>query len=203
NLQSEHEALQEEATQLEQDLQEANSRIANVNSELAQVQSELTEARRIIDTRQREAAQLEEEAARIRRELVAEKRRADELAESLESDDAEALRANVRELELALLRTEQELQNIATQTPTPETEDAEQRIVLRGEVTEVSDDGTYLVINIGESAGAQNGGIVMLRRGPQYIGRARITEVRNDVSIAELMTGSSNVQAGDYAITLN
>lgn len=202
-LQSEHEELQKDATQLEKDLQEANSRISNLNSELAQVQSELTEARRTIDTRQREAAQLEEEAARIRRELVAEKQRADELKESLESEDAETLRANVRELELALLRTEQELQNLGSQAPTPETTEADPRVVLRGSVTEVGEDGTYLIINIGKSEGANENGIVMLRRGPKYIGRARITEVRNDVSIAELMPGSSDVQAGDQAITLN
>lgn len=203
SLKSEHEELQEEAETLSSNLQEEKSRANNLNSELKQVRKELDEAKKTISDRKRESEKLEAEAAEIRRQLMAEKQRADELSESLEGEDAEALRASVRELERQLLRTEQELQNLGSRQPTVEEEKEDRKTVLRGSVKNAGENSAYIIIDLGETDGVHANATVMLRRGPKYIGRARISEVRNDESIAELLSSSTPVQQGDQAITLN
>ncbi len=200
-LRGEHETLQEEAAQLTTALEESQARANTLENQLAQTRRELAEATRAADAREREAETLRQERARIQQELIAEKERAQQLANTLESEDAAKLRAHIARLEEQLIRTNEQLQNI--DTASSQQADGQGRAVLRGEVTEVSDQSAYIVIDLGSVHGARENATVMLRRGPTYVGRARISDVRDNVSIAELLPGTNNVRTGDQAVTLN
>lgn len=199
NLQSEHETLQEEAGNLRTSLDDAQARATNLQNQLTQVRQELAEANKTLNTRQEEAESLKAEAARIRRELLDERKRVTNLEETLESEDAAALRASIRQLEQQLLQTERQIQTVE-----PSQNGEEQgRVVLRGQVTEVGDQSAYIVIDLGATDGARENATVMIRRGPRYVGRAQIRDVKEDASVAEVMPGASSVETGDQAITLN
>lgn len=205
-VRGEHEELQETAAALTRDLEETQARATNLENQLTQARRELAEANQAITTRDREAAALKSEATRIRRELLDERARLTELEQNLESEDSGALRDSIRQLEEQLLARERQLQemggtdNATASTQSPEAPRAE---VLRGKVTEVGDGSAFVVIDLGSEAGVRPNSSVMIRRGPRYVGRATIREVKENTSVAEVSPGADRIQAGDMAVTLN
>jgi cell shape-determining protein MreC len=61
-----------------------------------------------------------------------------------------------------------------------------------------------VVLDVGEAAGAKEGGIVMVRRGDKLIGKAKIITVEANRSVANLMSdwkqGDVAVAAGDSVL---
>lgn len=199
----ENEALGAEVASLEENLEETRANATRLNNQLTQVRRELEQATQAITAREREAETLRTDAAQIRRQLLEERNRVSQLEESLEAEDAAELRASIQELEHQLLLTEQQLQTMGDPRAAPRDEREERtRRVIRGEVAEIGEAG-FILLNIGAENGVRENSSVMIRRGPQYIGRATVAEVQDNISIAQVQTGMGRVRTGDLAITLD
>jgi len=51
--------------------------------------------------------------------------------------------------------------------------------------------GDHLVVTIGKSDGVQEGDLLFVRRGPEYVGQLRILRVYDDTSLCESAAGSA------------
>lgn len=204
-VEGERDGLTTEVATLNEDLEEATANANRLDSQLTQVRRELQQATQAINARDQEAESLRADAAQIRRQLLEERTRVGELQDSLENEDAEALRASIRNLEQQLIRTEQELQIVGSPNAVAATNQPQEiaRKIIRGEVIEVAPDSPYILLNIGAEEGVRSESSVMIRREARYIGRAVISEVNDGASIAELQTGAEAVQPGDFAVTLD
>jgi DNA repair exonuclease SbcCD ATPase subunit len=204
--QNERQQVQEQATTLGAQVEELQANNSTLENQLVRVRQELAQATQIITAREQESAALKADADRIRRDLLAERNRIAQLEANLEEQDADALRSSIRELERQLLTTEQRLQTLQ-QTDPQHAEQLEQheetRQALRGAVTEVGAQSSFVLINLGSNDGVRANSPVMIRRGARYIARANVTEVHEDVSVARVAPGAARIQPGDVVITLN
>lgn len=200
----EREELQEEVESLSEDLRETQARATNLDNQLTRVRQELREATQTISDREEETEDLRAEATRIRRELLAERTRAGELEETLEEEDVAELRSSIQQLERQLLETERQIQTADESSASAQEEgDQTRRQAIRGQVTEVGPQSAFIMLNIGREDGVRENSTVMIRRGPQYIGRATISRVQDDAAMAEIRSGTEEVRSGDIATTLN
>lgn len=204
-LEEERDALQTEIAEIEETLQESEANSQQLQNQLAQVRQELEAANAAISARDQEAERLRAEAANIRRQLLDERTRAAEAQETLGTEEGAQMRATIEALERQLIETENQLQTLGATPAAAETETPEKprREIIRGEVVEVASDSGYILLNIGANAGVRQDSSVMIRRGPQYIGRAVVAEVHEDSAIAEVRSDAKKVLPGDRALTLN
>jgi chromosome segregation ATPase len=200
---------QEAQTQVETlttQVEEAQAQNNTLQNQLVRTRQELAQAQQLISTREQEAEALRADANRIRRDLLAERNRIAELQQNLDEQDSAALRTSIRELERQLRETELRLQDLQQDDPQyvaqPDRREAP-REALRGEVTEVGPQSAFVLLNIGSLDGVRENAPVMIRRGGRYIGRANVTEVHDEISVARVAPGTGRIRAGDIAVTSN
>lgn len=186
-------------------LTESQARANRLDTQLVQVRRELEQAVQAASAREREAETLRADATQIRRQLLEERSRVSQLQETLEAEDVAALQASIRNLERQLLETERDLQTAATDAEGSPSDapEAPPVPIIRGEVSEVAPESPFVLLNIGSAAGVRSDSSVMIRRGSRYIGRAVVSELNDNSSVAELQPGASKPRAGDFAVTLN
>lgn len=146
-----------------QSLSAANRRIAELDTAILQSKSQLTLS-------QENVSLLNGEIAGLRREQEALLRRLGEIAvlkSQLES----------REQELALLRNQTGPDGRPVQVSTP----GDLRSVMA-----VGPDNSFVITNLGVKAGARKGSRLLIRRGTEFIGTALISDVLEDLSIAQI-----------------
>lgn len=203
----ERQKFEEQSNALTGEVKELESKSQSLDNQLTRVRQELAEAKKVISTREEEAKDLQSEAGRIRRELLEERNRVAQLQENLSEEDSAALRGSIQALERQLLDTERRLQTIQTQSPEEvaqtNTTKAPAKPTLRGEVTDVGPDSSFIVINLGSNKGVEENSSIMLSRGSRFVARGKVVEVREEVSVARITSGGNPVLAGDSAITLN
>lgn len=205
-VRNEREELQEQVETLSDQIEESQARNNALETQLTRVRQELAQASQIISTREEEAEDLRSEASRIRRELLEERNRIAELQQSLDEDGSDELRQRARELERQLLETERRLESIEEADPAEVAQQErkeERRQTIRGQVTEVGPQSAFVLLDIGAAEGVRENSPVMIRRGARFIGRAHVTEVHDDVSVARVAPGADSPRAGDVAVTLN
>lgn len=206
SAETEREEVREQLAATESDLEEAEARAASLENQLTRVRQQLEQASEVISAREEESQNLQTEAARIRRELLDERNRVAQLQESIDEQDASAMQSNVQQLEQQLLETERRLQEMQQQSAEQQAsapQGQERPESLRGEVTDVGDRSAFVVIDLGAEDGVERDTSILIRRGGRFIGRATVSEVHDDVSVARVLPGSSNVRRGDIAITLD
>lgn len=75
---------------------------------------------------------------------------------------------------------------------------------LKGQIAAVDPQWGFIVLDVGETQGAKERGIVMVRRGDQLVGKARIVTVEPDRSIANILPSwqqpGTEVQVGDSVL---
>jgi len=75
---------------------------------------------------------------------------------------------------------------------------------LKGQISAVDPQWNFVVLDVGETQGAKERGIVMVRRGDKLVGKARIVSVEPNRSIANLLTKwqqpGTEVQVGDVIL---
>lgn len=75
---------------------------------------------------------------------------------------------------------------------------------LKGEISAVDPQWKFVVLNVGETQGAKERGIVMVRRGDKLVGKARIVSVEPNRSIANMLPKwqqpGAEVQVGDIIL---
>ena len=78
------------------------------------------------------------------------------------------------------------------------------RVGLEGKILAVNTSWNFVVLSLGDRNGVVNGAEMLIKRGSQLIGKARITSVEPSTSIADIVPnsirGSVTVQPGDSVI---
>ena len=205
NVEGERAELTSNVESLTENLTESRAQATRLETQLVQVRRELDQAVQAASAREREAETLRSDAVQIRRQLLEERTRVSQLEESLKAEDAAALRASIRNLERQLLETERNLQT-ADGSDAVAANDAPEAApvrIIRGEVSDVAPASPFILLNIGSTEGLRTDSSVMIRRGSRYIGRAVISELNENSSVAELQPGASRARAGDFAVTLD
>jgi hypothetical protein len=107
----------------------------------------------------------------------------------------DALTAQTREKESALAATQSEINRYRANVT---------RQGLTGRVLAVNPGWNFVVLSVGDKQGAATGSTMVVTRGGEAIGKARITSVEPSTSIADLIPGSFrkgvSVQPGDVVV---
>lgn len=178
---------------------------------------ELTDTRAQLETASAEATQQRGRAERLQTDLTRVTRERNDAQQVLAQWNALGVQPN----QVAQLRTDLEKASEERVTLTEEKrilnrsidglkarlaryEDREMPVEmpgLRGQVAAVDPQWKFLVLDVGETQGAKERGIVMVRRGDQLVGKARIITVEPNRSIANVLPkwqqAGVEVQVGD------
>ncbi len=202
-VRGEKEELEGNVAELNTNLEESQAEVSSLQSQLTRTRRELAEANQIISARERDAEAARAEAARIRRELREAREEAERTVGTAEAGAQEAQRR--------IARLEQQLRAVEAGTQ-PETAPEDpltgeptyvRRPPVRGEVTEVDRQSNFIVINVGAGDNLRKDSILIVRRGAKMVARARLADVQETQSIAQVYPGGERIQAGDLIIAYN
>lgn len=165
--------------QTRSDLQQARSQIANLQEEMAIKERELASARGRIDSLENEKVALQVEIDDLNTRLV-------ESEESMRD-----LQDELAALEAVIARMEGELGN-------------QQRIPkgLTGRVILVNPYWNFVILDIGSEEGLSEQSEMLIHRGEELVGKVRVTNVKEQLAVAEVITDWERepVQEGDYVL---
>jgi cell shape-determining protein MreC len=132
---------------------------------------------------------------------------------SVRPDQVKALQADLKKAgeerdEISILKKGVEKQLAKTEAELAKYTKDKEKVVempgLKGLVVAADGQWNFVVLDVGEAAGAKEGGIVMVRRGDKLIGKAKIITVEANRSVANLMSdwkqGDVAVAAGDSVL---
>ncbi|MBE2214121.1 MAG: hypothetical protein IAE82_09645 [Opitutaceae bacterium] len=192
---TERDQLAAEVTRLQAEIAELKARNTTLEARNNQLGREVTRQRDELAARDQSTQGAQQELANLRKQL-AESRAA--LATSIGGASPEQVAAyeeRIRDLEdqlIAMRRTQ----------PAPETTAfAGVPAGLSGEVIEVGPKSAFVVLNLGAKHGAVPALEMILRRGSTVLARIRLTDVRENYSVATVLpeTGTGNLRPGDVA----
>lgn len=169
-------ATQQELARTRQELEMARQEIASLNEQINQKNAQIAQARQKVNEIR---AQIEE----LNRQVNEQK----EQIAQLERSKAE------------LVEAKQRLEDALAPFLPPPLPSRELIRNLRGQVLIVDPKWNFVVLDIGKNAGVQKNTMLLVHRGDEMIGRIRISDVRDEISVADIerdwMRGP--VQPGD------
>lgn len=177
----------------QRELAELKARNTTLEARNSQLARELTRQRDQLTTREQADQGVQQELANLRKQL-ADSRAA--LASSLGGATPEqvaAYEARIADLETQLASARRAADATAPGPHAPAD--------LSGEVIEVGPKSAFVVLNIGARHGAVVSLEMVLRRGSSQIARIRLTDVRENYSVANVLpeSGTGNIRPGDVA----
>lgn len=189
----ERERAATELSAAQRELAELKARNTTLEARNSQLSRELTRQREQLTAREQSDQATQQEITTLRKQ-VADARAA--LASSIGGATPEqvaAYEARIADMEAEL----NDLRRAQTVAPAVGNAPAE----LSGEVIEVGPKSAFVVLNIGAKHGAVVALDMTLRRGSTQIARIRLTDVRENYSIANVLpqSGTGNIRPGDVA----
>lgn len=190
---TERDALATQISTLQREMAELKARNTTLEARNSQLARELTRNREELTSREGSDQGVQQEIANLRKQ-VAESRAA--LASAIGGASPEqvaAYEARIQDLEAQLTALRRgESTNLSFASVPGD---------LKGEVIEVGPKAAFVVLNIGTRHGAVTALEMVLRRGSQVLARIRLTDVRENYSVANVVpeTGTGNLRPGDVA----
>lgn len=193
-----------------QDLMDTRQDLQNTRLDLEQTQEELRQAE---DRAQRnlERAQAAEQLAE---DNAAEAARANQQLRTVEGE-RDSLLSRVDDMEIQIAQMEDEKleleERIIDQQALIEEYEAEIFAEagevgtpegLRGEIIQVNTDWNFVILNVGSAQGLTTNTEMLAHRGDEMIGRVRVSDVREAMAVAEIMSDWSrrSLQRGDNVL---
>jgi DNA repair exonuclease SbcCD ATPase subunit len=171
-------ATEQELAQTKQELAQTRQELAETRERLASTQAELAEANRKIATLEGTVAELNAEISRQKDEIA-----------KLE-DEKQALFDEKTQLEVILERL---LKDSATGVMRPG---------LTGKIVAANPEWNFVILDVGYKDGAKIAGEMIVHRNEQIVGRVRIVDIRERMSIANIKRDWQQmpIQEGDRVV---
>lgn len=162
-----------------QDLENTRAELERTKNELEMAKSEIVQLHETIHQKDAEIADQKSQIASLEEEKS-----------SLEIQ-VEDLNAQIASMQDQIATLEEEKAMLDEQLAKCDAEanagNTNMKQGTKGKLAYVNPDWNFGVIDIGLSAGAQAGAEMMVRRGDQLLGRVRISAVKNEISIVEIL----------------
>lgn len=170
---------EEELAATKRDLEAANAKIAELEATLQQKEAEIAEKTAKI-------AELEGQIAQLNQEIENKKNEITKLNDTVKDQKDKII---MLQEEIASLRPPTAAPDLPTNT--------------RGTVLLHNPDWNFVIIDIGDDAGAQIGAEMLVHRGEQMVGKIKIARVRRNLSIADILhePGFQPLQEGDHVLS--
>ena len=170
------------------ELEQTRSDLEQTRLELDQTKAELDAARATVTRLQGEIAEKNNQIAQLNETIAGLEEEKGTLEASVQSKEdeianLEAEKASLEE-EKAMLEAQLEKCSAAQDT----TRSLPPNTV--GKVVMVNPEWQYLVVDLGSNQGAALGAELMVHRGDQFLGKIRLSAIREDVSIADFLPGA-------------
>jgi len=185
------------------------------------VSRELTDTKGLLEAAATDAQQQRGRAERLQTELTSVTRQRNEAQETIAAWNVLGLQpGQVAQLQTDLKKVTEERDNYANQEPIfirnieqlktrlARYEGGDEKPVempgLKGKIVAVDPQWDFVILDVGETQGAKERGVVMVRRGDKLIGKARIVTVEPSRSVANLLPGwkqgDIGVEVGDVVL---
>lgn len=194
DLAADRDGLAARAAAADQELSDLKARNISLEARNSQLAREVTTVREQITLRERTERASADESAELRRQLIEARAAAATTPKGATAEAAAAYEARIADLEGEIAR----LRHDAGEAPDPA---ARVPADLTGTVVDVGPRSAFVVLNIGSRNGAVPALEMVLRRGSVVIARVRLTDVRDDYSVAHVVPSSRTVsiRTGDTA----
>lgn len=191
---TERDRLAADVARLEGELAELKARNTTLEARNNQLGRELTRQREELSARAQSTQGVQQELATLRKQLADARTALATAIGGASPEQAAAYEERIRDLEdqLIAMRRTQAPENVAL---------AAVPAGLSGDVIEVGPKSAFVVLNIGSKHGAVAALELVLRRGSAVLARIRLTDVRENYSVATVLpeTGTGNIRPGDVA----
>lgn len=175
-----------------QDLENTRAELENTKAQLEDARTQIVQLNEIIRTKDEELAEKSNTIAMLEDEKT-----------SLESQVAELNdRVGAMQDELAQLEEEKNMLEILLAKCEGERGDITMEPGTSGKIVYANADWNFVIIDIGSTAGAQATAEMIVHRGDNMIGKIQISAVRENVSIAEVLTDfqKDTIKEGDHVL---
>jgi len=185
-------------------LHETRDTLKKTRDELTATQQELARTRQELDSARQEIASLNETIAQKDAQIASAKQKISELEGQIGelSAQVQEQQKQIAKLEAdqkGLKEEKQRLEDALAPFLPPPMLSREVAKALRGSVVLVDPEWRFVILDVGKVHGLQKNATLLVHRGEQLIGRLRVTDVRDNLSVADLdrewMT--AEVQPGD------
>jgi len=193
---AERDRLAADLASLQRELSELKARNTTLEARNSQLARELTLHREQLASREQTDQGVQQELARLRKQLADSRTAIASTVGGASTEQVAAYEERIRDLEDQLIA----MRRVAAPNPGFASVPAG----LSGEVIEVGPKSAFVVLNIGTRHGAVTELDMVLRRGTAQVARIRLTDVRENYSVATVLpeTGTGNIRTGDVASRL-
>lgn len=193
---TERDQLAADLAKLQRESSELKARNTTLEARNSQLARELTLHREQLASREQSDQGVQQELARLRKQLADSRTAIASTVGGASPEQVAAYEERIRDLEDQLIA----MRRVSAPNPSFASVPAG----LSGEVIEVGPKSAFVVLNIGTRHGAVTELDMVLRRGTTQIARIRLTDVRENYSVANVLpeTGTGNIRTGDVASRL-
>lgn len=180
--------------------------LKKTKDELLKTQQELAQTKLELENARKEIANLQEQVKAKEAEIAAAKQKIGELETEIAglNQKIEEIKQQIAKLEEEKLQLADDNQRLKVEIRNATPQD--QPLIKRGtagHVVAVNPDWNFVVIDIGLTNGLQRNAVMILHRGPQVLGRVRVTMVRDTSAIADIdreWPGAVAPETGDQVL---
>ncbi|MCX7818797.1 MAG: hypothetical protein N2652_06290 [Kiritimatiellae bacterium] len=178
--------------------------LKQTRDELTATQQELARTRQELDAARQEIAGLNEQLAQKNAQIAQARQKVNEINSQIEelSRQVSEQKEQIAQLERGkteLLEAKQRLEDALAPFLPPPIPSRDVVRNLRGQVLIADPQWNFVVLNIGKNAGVQKNTTLLVHRGDEMIGRIRISDVRDEISVGDIERDWTRgpVQPGD------
>lgn len=188
--------LASELAAAQREVSELKARNTTLEARNSQLARELTRQRDELTAREQSDQGLQQELITLRKQLADSRAALASAIGGATPEQVAAYEARIKDLETELASARRQTAAGASFAGVP--------AGLSGEVIEVGPKAAFVVLNIGSKHGAVATLEMSLRRGNAQLARIRLTDVRENYSVAHVVpeTGTGNIRPGDVASRL-
>ncbi len=179
------------------ELKKTHDELTQTQQELAQTKQELDAARQEITGLNEKLTQKEAEIARAQQKIGELETQITELTR--QAEDQKKQIAQLEKEKTDMLEEKQRLEDAIAPFLPPPMPSRDKIAGLKGHVVLVDPEWNFVVLDIGKIHGVQKNTQMLVHRGEQLIGRIRISDVRDDLSVGDVERAwvTSPLQPGD------
>ncbi len=176
-----------------QDLENTRAELENTKAQLEDARTEIVQLNDTLRTKNEELEEKSNLIATLEDEKATLESQQEDLTAQIETlqDDMAQLEEEKNSIEMQLEKCDRERDKTITMP-----------VGTTAKIVYANADWNFVVIDIGSNQGAQSTAEMIIYRGDNMIGKIRISAVRNDVSIAEVITDfqQDTIEEGDYVL---